>query len=282
MSEEVARVRALGWSAPAPASDAVIYFGTDPTGISYPGERLAALDGSGYWYRHRGRSVARFAQLLGVNRLWDVGAGAGGMARQLGPAMEEIVTVEPWPAGAQASACTGLPAICGTLDQLGLPAGCLPAVGLFDVLEHVADPGALLAEIRRVLEPDGILLVTVPAYDWLWGEVDDAAGHLRRYTRRSLRRELTAGGFTELRSEYLFATLVVPAALTRALPYQLGRRTSADEVVDRTRSQLRTGCGDGPIDRAARMILAVESAISQYVPLPGGLSVLGAYRPTRS
>ena len=51
-----------------------------------------------------------------------------------------------------------------------------------DVLEHIQDDTSALKEIRRVLKPGGVLLLTVPAYQWMWSNMD-INGHFRRYTK---------------------------------------------------------------------------------------------------
>jgi SAM-dependent methyltransferase len=278
--DEMTRLRGKGWNLPDRGADGVFWFHDRPqVPISFPEAGLEMLgEGTGFWFEHRGRAVASYLRHLGVSRLWEVGAGNGAMARQLRPAVEEVVAVEPWPAGARATAALGFTSLCASLSDLRLPARQLQAVGMFDVLEHVVDAQSLLAEIARVLIPGGVLILTVPALGWLWGDFDDATGHQRRYTRRSLDNQLTRSGFTRLRSEYLFASLVLPAAVTRALPYRLGRKSAPEELIARTRSQLAAG---PVVDRVSRMVLGAEEAVARRAPLPLGLTVLGAYRAPR-
>jgi SAM-dependent methyltransferase len=64
-----------------------------------------------------------------------------------------------------------------------------------DVLEHV-DPAEFLLEARRLVEPGGWLLLSVPAFASLWSPHDDAAGHRCRYRRAGLTRELEGHGWS--------------------------------------------------------------------------------------
>ena len=67
---------------------------------------------------------------------------------------------------------------------------------LCDVLEHVDDDAAALENVRSLLRPWGILLLTVPARPVLWSAFDKAAGHRRRYTREHLENTVRRAGFT--------------------------------------------------------------------------------------
>ena len=66
---------------------------------------------------------------------------------------------------------------------------------LLNVLEHIADDAGALASIHRLLEPGGRLVLLVPAERYLYGTLDRALGHYRRYERRELRTLVEASGY---------------------------------------------------------------------------------------
>src|SRR5205809_802920 len=71
----------------------------------------------------------------------------------------------------------------------------LHAIVCFNVLEHIDDDVSTLRRLRELLAPGGALLLLVPAHPTLFGPIDTAFGHYRRYGKQELRRKLRAAGF---------------------------------------------------------------------------------------
>src|SRR6201994_1166732 len=76
----------------------------------------------------------------------------------------------------------------GSVLEMPFDPGSFDLAASLDVIEHLDDDLAALRELRRVVAPGGTLLITVPAYQWLWSGHDEINHHFRRYTRRSLQR----------------------------------------------------------------------------------------------
>ena len=85
-------------------------------------------------------------------------------------------------------------------------------VTAFDVLEHIDDDCAIIKEYHRVLKAKKNVLVTVPAYKFLWSDHDEILGHCRRYTLKELRDKFEKNGFKTIRLNY-FVTLLFPLIL---------------------------------------------------------------------
>jgi SAM-dependent methyltransferase len=85
----------------------------------------------------------------------------------------------------------------------------------FDVVEHVDDHLRALAELYRVVRPGGTLVVTVPAYQWLWSEHDVINHHERRYTAATLRAVAEQAGWHALRTTYFNGCLLPVAVVHR-------------------------------------------------------------------
>ena len=89
------------------------------------------------------------------------------------------------------------------------------AIFLFDVLEHIKEPEKALQEIRQMLSPGGLLIITVPAYHWLWSDFDVLNQHYRRYTAPLLFHQLQSANFTNIRAGYYNTFLFIPAVIER-------------------------------------------------------------------
>lgn len=84
-----------------------------------------------------------------------------------------------------------------------------------DVLEHIADEAAALAEWRRIVRPGGLAVVFVPAFMALWSEHDVVNRHERRYTLSQLVRVTRSAGFHVRDARYWNASLFLPTAASR-------------------------------------------------------------------
>ena len=81
----------------------------------------------------------------------------------------DAVVIEPGIQGAMNARNRGLsPVICSTLEDAGFKDHLIPAVGLFDLLEHIKDDISFLKTVKDLLIPGGRLYITVPAYSFLW------------------------------------------------------------------------------------------------------------------
>jgi SAM-dependent methyltransferase len=95
--------------------------------------------------------------------------------------------------------------VCGSAEALPFAGASFDVVAAFDVVEHCRDEQQALREMRRVLVPGGVLLMSVPAYQWAWTDHDVHNQHHRRYTRPRAVHALEAAGFEVLRASYMFA-----------------------------------------------------------------------------
>jgi 2-polyprenyl-3-methyl-5-hydroxy-6-metoxy-1,4-benzoquinol methylase len=92
-------------------------------------------------------------------------------------------------------------------------------VVMFDVLEHIEDDKATINALCSILNKNKTLVITVPAFMWLWGIHDEQHKHFRRYNRKQIVDLLNSGGFQVEYSSYWNMFLFVPAAVVRLLGF---------------------------------------------------------------
>ena len=158
----------------------------------------------------------------------------------------------------------------GSVLEMPFAAESFDLAASLDVLEHLDDDLAALRELRRVVSPQGALLITVPAYGWLWSGHDEINHHHRRYTRRSLERVARQAGWEQTRTTYFNSLLLPVAILLRALE-RLNTKT--------TESSLDLWVPPEPLNWLLERPLALEAAlIGRGGRIPAGLSLLAVFR----
>jgi 2-polyprenyl-3-methyl-5-hydroxy-6-metoxy-1,4-benzoquinol methylase len=103
------------------------------------------------------------------------------------------------------------------IEHSGMEHDTFEIVTALDMLEHVDDDMVALRELWRVSKPGGFLLITVPAFGFLWSEHDEALHHRRRYTVAELESKLVSAGFCVNRISYFLATLFLPILIARTI-----------------------------------------------------------------
>lgn len=118
----------------------------------------------------------------------------------------------------------------GAFDATFRPNRRFGLVMMLDVLEHLQNPVGALEYVRRLLRPDGRVLITVPAFPVLWTHHDDLNYHFVRYRKRSLAAVLEPSGLMMISSHYCFHWLVPVKLAVRAFE-RVGGNTSAPTAV---------------------------------------------------
>lgn len=141
---------------------------------------------------------------------------------------------------------------------------------LLDVIEHLPDDVGALKNVRGSLsdEPSSFVLVTVPAFNFLWSPWDDIEKHKRRYTRASLRAAVEAAGFRVERLTFFFAPLFPAALMVKGLRFLRStlERGDGDVALD----EMAEAKDLGPINGLVKTVLGLEKPIVR-----GGLAPLG-------
>lgn len=272
-------IRSPAWSCAACGWTAEVLQGVPLLGIQEPGSRsgfaaeffeeLARLEADHFWFRARNRIIAwavgRF--LGGRGDFLEVGCGTGFVLQGLRQAHPDLqcTGTELFPEGLAIAARR-----LKDVELLQMDAGAIPfadhfdAVGAFDVLEHIAEDEAVLAQFHRALRPGGWLLLTVPQHAWLWSRNDDHARHQRRYSRTVLEEKVTRAGFSVVRATSFVCFLLPLLILSR---WRRDARKAFDPLAEYRLP--------GGLQRLLEAVLAAEFAFIRLgVDWPAGGSLL--------
>jgi SAM-dependent methyltransferase len=224
-----------------------------------------------WWYVSRRELVVRYVRSLGLPRnarLVDVGCGTGATASELGQ-FGKVVGVDLSDRALNYCTRRGLSHLVrGRVEALPLASRAFDVLVATDIIEHIDDDLAGLREFLRVLKPGGHAVITVPAYQFLWSEHDEALMHKRRYLARQVSEQAAAAGFTVERLTY---------ALGFLLPMALPRLLRKDRPRDREPEAQIVPVSPW-INNALVRLQRVEGWLSERMSIPCGLSVATVLR----
>lgn len=175
-----------------------------------------------WWYRAlHARLAAALADIQGP--ILDAGCGTGGLLAHL-----DHHPLAPHPArhglefnpeaAALAARKSGALITRGSINAMPYANSTFAAAVSADVLCHAAvDPAAALAELRRVLRPNGRLVLNLPAYPWLMSTHDRRVHNTRRFTATTARALLQTAGFQHIQTRYWNSLLFPLMLLQRKL-----------------------------------------------------------------
>ena len=237
-------------------------------------EAMYQLENS-YWWHVARRELA--VQLLkheidGQNsvRILDVGCGTGANVNafaQLAP----TVGIDASIAALHFCRTRGLKAVSlSAVEELPFGSGTFDIVTALDVLEHTDDDLRSLREVHRVTKHRGLVLITVPAYGFLWSEHDEALKHRRRYTAHELRNKLTVSGFDVVRTSYFISTLFFPI-----LTLRIWQGLRKDATHPKTSIQVLPDW----LNNSLIALLGLERKLFHLMNLPFGVSIVALARP---
>ena len=158
---------------------------------------------------------------------------------------------------------TGL--VRSDLESLPFVPSTFDVVTALDVLEHVDNDLAAMDELLRVTRKGGVLVITVPAYGFLWSEHDEALHHRRRYAASELRNKLTNAGFEVERITYYITFLFFPILFMR-----FAQSLSKKSIHAKTSHVILPGW----LNSLLIGILALERVLLRWMNFPFGVSLV--------
>lgn len=237
----------------------------------------AELEADHWWFVAR-RAIVRevLEEYVGVGgverRILDVGCGTGGMLPLLAR-YGDVAGVEAEPSAVEQCRATfpEFPVRLGSLPSGVVGHGTYDLVTAFDVIEHIEDDRGALQSLAGVVEPGGILLVTVPALAWLWSDHDVLNGHHRRYDKKRLVDALQGAGLTVLHVSY-FNTILLPVVAVARLAQRLRPAKAASHLTS------DFSMPASPVNRVLTWVMGAEKGLVARRSLPLGVSLIAVAR----
>jgi SAM-dependent methyltransferase len=229
--------------------------------------RMSEQDTKHWWFVARRRILQdqiTALQLPPGARVLEAGAGPGGNLEMLSEFGELDAFELDEDARQIASARSGIEIRSGALPgDIDYQPGSFDLIVAFDVIEHIEADRESVQALALLLRPGARLIITVPAYGWLWSAHDDRHHHKRRYTRPYVRRLVDEAGLEVEKCSY-FNMILLPLIVTiRFLKKLAGIADSPDDDMP------------PPLVNAILLrIFSVERYLLRYLSLPLGVSIL--------
>jgi 2-polyprenyl-3-methyl-5-hydroxy-6-metoxy-1,4-benzoquinol methylase len=231
-----------------------------------------------WWYRGRRRIIQRELEHLPVPagaRVLDAGCGSGRLLDELTRYGWRVSGLDMNPDSVAIARDRGHEDVQqGAVETLPWEDEAFDLVTSLDVVEHTADDRVSLRELRRVLRPEGWMLITVPAFQALWSTHDVFNNHYRRYDRPMMRAVAAEVGLRIERMTYFNSLLLPPAAAVRLVQRMRDRSNGANGAH-------RSNVEIAPmwLSPALELPLRFEAAwLRGRRTLPAGLSLMAVMR----
>jgi SAM-dependent methyltransferase len=232
-----------------------------------------------WWFASRTRALNAVMEPLLLQtpncRLLDVGCGAGNMIHHLshyGKVKGLEIDERPVKVARERGYDVDL---FDVTDPMPFDDNSFDAVTALDVIEHNEDDMAILTDTYRILKPGGYIIITVPAFMWLWSHNDDINAHVRRYTARKIKQKLSQTGFKVKRVTYNnFFVFPMAAALILLRRSSNAKPELASHHLDEEEYQVEMEPASAPVNAVLTVVGQVEAALIRLVNLPVGTSLI--------
>lgn len=230
-------------------------------------DELVKREENDWWFVGRRKIILTLLNkyLVGQRNLsiLDIGCGAGGMIEYLSN-YGQVIGLDKDKHIVDLNLKKGKNVVCGDIKKLNFSNDSFDLITLLEILEHLDDDSSGLKEVFRVLKPQGILLVTVPAFPFLWSSHDSVAHHKRRYTKRELERKLSKSGFKILKISYMNIFLFPVIFLFRLFKNLFSREKNKSDFIDYPAF----------LNHLLKLVFSSEAFFLKTISFPFGVSLL--------
>lgn len=232
--------------------------------------RLQNIELDHFWFKGRRKIINRLlAKYFPAPEilLLDLGCGTGFNVNELTDSGFNIIGADMHHEGLEQTLQVNPALRFVQADALQLPFkhDIFKGILSLDILEHT-DDNLLLAQAYNALAPDGVLILSVPAIPWLWSYRDEAAGHLRRYTMKTLRAVLEKNGF-HVQEIYRYQFLAMPLLILTRLA---GKNKPTMRDMEDTPHPI--------VNRIMTWVNILEVELGRFIKWPWGSTIIAVCR----
>ena len=228
-------------------------------------EKMYKLEGDYWWWVGRRKLIKNILDKLDLNSatILDVGCGTGINLKYLS-GYGAAIGVDSSQDALNFCRKRGLKNVRrADAERLSFQNNTFDLITALDLLEHVDDNKALKG-FYRILKPNGYLVLTVPAFNFMWSQHDEASHHKRRYNKRQLKSILEANGFIIEKVSYWNFFFFVPIAVVRLIKRSWKNKGAKTDVAELPRI----------INSLLTSVLGIESCLIRRLNLPVGVSLI--------
>ncbi|MBQ0720517.1 MAG: class I SAM-dependent methyltransferase [Gammaproteobacteria bacterium] len=234
---------------------------------------MADTEARHWWFTGRRAILAHLIDTFDLPpnaRILEIGSGTGGNLQMLSTfgqvsALEMDATAREIAMNKTGRCFDIRPGFCPT--DIPFVGEKFDLICLFDVLEHIDEDVETLIAVKALLAEGGRVLVTVPAYRWLWSAHDVFLHHKRRYSKAEFNQKIFTSGLHPVKISH-FNTILFPlAAIVRMKDKLFGNSLASGSSIP-----------PAPINRLFTAIFRGERLLLSKINLPFGVSLLGVLR----
>ncbi len=232
-------------------------------------QNMASIEENHWWFKARREIVSHMLGKLGLPstaKILEVGCGTGGNLQMLS-SFGTVLGLEP-----NENAFPFLEKYPFEIKKGAFPddvpfSESFDVITALDVIEHIQDDQGTLKKIYHLLKPGGYIIVTVPAYQFMWSYHDEVNHHLRRYRKKEIEKLFKVCNFNIEVISYYNTFLFLPILLARWIKNTINSKEGNDLAIP-----------SGMINQLLGKVFSSEKAIIPHFSLPFGVSILAIGR----
>ena len=245
----------------------------------YEYERNYSLEQRYWWFVGVRAMVRSLLSLTGGNgslgKVLDLGCGTGALLDQLRGCSAELWGLDVSQEGLKFCAIRGhKKLVLADATRVPFRQNYFDVITAIGLIEHLDDDQSFLYEVKRILKPNGVLILLTSSFPYLWSMHDTANEHKRRYYLRELNRQINDIGFQTIRFShlnFLLFPIIAPLLVLHRKIYGI-ESAHPERIMPSTPTV---------INLMLTRLLLCEARLMRWVTLPWGISMIGVFKKAR-